>query len=197
MDENRRSEWIGDLHRRYYDILITKGNAHIHYDPVLRNSVEDCVNEAFVTAWEKADKVSRYEDAYGWLLKVVCNKLDNVRTKRSTRISQSAVPLECAQEIKLRDPAAERRMEAWFAESEKKDVLEELMSLLSKRENEICEDYFVKRKKAKEIHEERGMSIGAVRATIRRIRTKAARFKNGNMFILLIAVGTLFTFCQI
>lgn len=88
-------------------------------------------------------------------------------------------------------------MEAWFAESEKKDVLEELMSLLSKRENEICEDYFVKRKKAKEIHEERGMSIGAVRATIRRIRTKAARFKNGNMFILLIAVGTLFTFCQI
>lgn len=197
MDENRRSEWIDGLHRRYYDILIARGNAYIHYDPVLRQSVEDCVNEAFVTAWKKADKVSRYEDVYSWLFKVVCNKLDNVRTKRSTRISQSAVPLECSQAIRLCDPGAERRMEAWFAESEKKEMLAELMGLLSKRENEICEDYFIKRKKAKEIHEERGMSIGAVRATIRRIRTKAARFKNGNMFILLIAVGTLFTFCQI
>ncbi|MDO5378405.1 MAG: sigma-70 family RNA polymerase sigma factor [Clostridia bacterium] len=194
---DKKSQWLDDLHRRYYDTLIVKGNAHIDYDPVLRGSVEDCVSEAFLTAWEKADKVKRSENPYLWLLGTVYKKLDNLRTKSSTKTSQRAVPLEAEQAIKVCDPDAERRMEAWYTENELKDVLKRLTDLLSQKECEVYNDYFVREKRAKEISREQGMTLGAVRAAIRRIREKAERIRNQNLLVIWLAVSTLFALCQI
>lgn len=192
-----KSEWLTHLFQEYYDILIIRGAKYVAHDPILYETVEDCVSDTFLLAWDKSEELEGCAYILGWLTKVLYNKLDNVRTSARVRIGRNAYPLDAEKAKEIEDTQALDDLESWIESDSSQEVLLHLLSLLSKNEAEIFEAYFLEGKHAREIQYAKEMSIEGVRAAIRRIRKKAKTAAKNLMLIIVPFLGTFFVFSQI
>lgn len=197
MHTSDADKWVEHLHDQFYDTLVIRGNSYINNDAVLRNHIEDCVSETFELAWKKYRKLVNHPYILGWLTKTLYNKIDNLNVKVSTRNSRTHLSIDYDKGVEIIDKDAWIRVEEFFIREERQETLALIVEQLTDKETEVYEDYFVNGIRAKDIQSRRGMSLEAVRATIRRIRAKAKKISRKNIFCFVPVIGTLLFFRQI
>lgn len=197
MTDKFATQWIEELFDMYYDELIIRGNSYIHNDSILKNYVEDCVLEAYELAWKKGQVLQVHPSILGWLTKTVYNKLDNVKTSASVRMARTSLDYETEQAHSISDPDAQRQLELWYTNHEHQESLNKILSTLTKSEQEIFDDYFTRQLKIKQIASRRGVSLAAIKATIRRIRKKAYRIKQNKFTLIFPFISILLVLSQI
>ncbi|MDO5377183.1 MAG: sigma-70 family RNA polymerase sigma factor [Clostridia bacterium] len=177
MDE--RSKWINACYEQYFDSLMARARCYAGGDALVRNELEDCVNEAFEIAWRNYEELRNHPCMIGWLTKTTYNRIDNFSTRGSTRIARRSVSIDSETTKDLEDREAARRLESWAEQEEHRALIERIIRMLTQSEKEIFDHYFIHGRTAPDIMEQTGYSLGRVRATIRRIRKKAKNVMGG------------------
>ena len=172
-DYSERNAFIEALYDRWYDYICQQCYRFVNYEPIRSLLVEDCVQEAFIKAARHYAQLQSHPNAVGWIIKTSENQILNetrklrVRRKTLSLDSGSAAPLPTS-------PANE--IENWLSKQNTADTIVAIRELLSDRESNVFDEFFVKEHSLKATAETLNLSSSAVASTIHRIRGKLKKF---------------------
>lgn len=176
----------------YHDVLVYLCMRYFMYQSQFIPFVDDCIQEVFLRALRKADKLVAHPNPYGWLANACKKQCKSIMRKKAIRrnIVGEAVPYD--EQINL--PSLQDDITRWINKEDTSQLLHAVFDKLTPSEQIVYSEYFEKEKTAPEIASEQGTSVTAIRGAIQRIRKKASR-----IFLLLIMLGqfSLIVLCSI
>ncbi len=178
------------LYGAYYDRVRKYARRFVCWNRAWLPLADDCVQETFEKAMRQHEKLAGHPNPYGWLLRTCRNLLlDRLRRERGrsaaaggAKAPQAAVTLEDFQR--------------WVSRLETLDGLKALLERLTEREREVYHAYFAMGRSAEETARERGISGGAVRAAVRRIRKKARGLREAGLMGIILLAGKIIVFIR-
>lgn len=172
------------MHREYYDKLVSWCRNYISNDPELVDYVEDWVQEAFYRAL-KDRKFPAHPNKYGWFLVACMHLADNAMQRKGVRHKHISIHLDAPKVLPIADTLA--RVDGWMDKEELQMLIVEIVKTLTPTEIEIYQDVLVAEEKAEAVAAQKGKSVDAIKATIRRIRNKARKVRDTNKFYLFFS----------
>ena len=132
-----------------------------------RAEAEDVVQETFTKIYRYADKFEKVEGASfkSWAYKILTNTALTGYQKRKKRLGRSAT-LSPELEAVLSDKGAD----AAFADAELGDYVGSVFERMSEPFRHVLERYFIDGRSQKEIADEEGISVGAVKTRMHRAK---------------------------
>ena len=183
--DSQEEQMLNDMHHEYFDDLVLWCRNYVRFDSELLQYAEDWVQEAFFRAIKDTINFTTHENKKGWLTttcKHIASSALKMRVVRDKHIiyyidSPNAPPIE----------GTSGRIEDWENNEEGRAAICKVVSLLTKNEADVFNDYFLEGLSQAEIAIKRGKSLVAIRSTIRRIRRKAlSSFRNINLIFILL-----------
>ncbi|MEA5015408.1 MAG: sigma-70 family RNA polymerase sigma factor [Candidatus Limiplasma sp.] len=177
-----RDEAIVDLYKRYYKIVYNQCLVKLHFDSRFVHLVEDCVQETFVLFLISYDKLCNHPNPAGWLCSTAWNRLRSEVRKANYR---SKKLYEIAELEKVSLPEVEAALERWANQEIAIETIAAICSLLTQKEQEIYQAYFVEDLSLAETASKSGASPNSVRSAIGRIKKRAKQFENFLLFLCI------------
>ena len=161
-------QWLEELHKLCYDTLIRLAKSRLYWSDDCLHDAEEVVQQAFLLATEK--DISTHEAPVQWMMKTVSNLCLN-RLKKQQRARQKWLRL-----IRQRlDGSADRSASAVEQQESGMEVREMMMLLeqvLTPEECELLRKYCLENIPPSDLAAQNGMSPGALRVRIHRLRKK-------------------------
>lgn len=171
MLSDREQEFIEQIYEKYARVLFTCSLSLLRSLPDAPSIAEECVQETFETAMRKMKFLERHPAPEAWL-KAVCRNITLSRRRKSLnrfRITGKSVPYS----DNITD--VHSRIDEWIEQHELQQKKQQLIDSLTEEEKAVFHAYFEREMSLKESAEILGLSETAVRGSVQRIRTKAAR----------------------
>ena len=150
-------QWLEHLHRAHYLTLLQLARNRLSRTGGSSADAEDVVQQAFLLAGQK--DISGHEAPLGWLCKTVDNLCQQHSRKRLRQLQKQQ---RLRQQAPVCVPPAADEAALLFA----------MEQALSPEEWKLLHQYCVQNIPTEELARERGVTIGALRVQIHRIRRK-------------------------
>lgn len=168
----RRCYWVAGFHPQYHPLI------------------EDCIQDAFLKAVSHYEDYKDYENPAGWIAITACNKLKSeLRREKRKRMIFAAVSPDQLERTAISD----NHIDLFWDHQEIIDRLIQIYEMLTDKEKLIFHEYFLERKKMREVAEEQGIEIGSVRSAIKRIRTRAKSTRNWGIILFFFFLYRFWT----
>lgn len=185
MDNHVRNT-IDQLYTKYYRELYHYSFSLFDCKQQFIQDAEDCVQDTFEKAIRHLSQWEDHPQPLMYLKKMCCHiaitRRRNIRNRR--RILGYPVAVEDQQDIRdVRDLIAD-----WIIRQDQQAAKVQLMEQLTKGEKEVYRAYFEKDLSIRDTAESLGISHGAARGSIQRIRAKAMGMKRESFFVLIACI---------
>lgn len=171
MLSDREQEFIEHIYEKYARVLFTCSLSLLRSLPDASSIAEECVQETFETAMRKMKILERHPASEAWL-KAVCRNITlSRRRKIFNRLRITGQGVLCGDNI----ADVHSRIDEWIEQHELQQKKQQLIDTLTEEEKAVFHAYFEREMSLKESAEILGLSETAVRGSVQRIRTKAAR----------------------
>ena len=171
-DYSERNAFIEALYDRWYDYICQQCYRFVNYEPIRSLLVEDWVQEAFIKAARHYTQLQSHPNAVGWIIKTSENQILN--ETRKLRVRRKTLSLDSGSAALPTSP--ENEIETWLSKQNTADTIVAIRELLSDRESNVFDEFFVKEHSLKATAETLNLSSSAVASTIHRIRGKLKKF---------------------
>ncbi len=190
MPNNQKSEAVVDLFVRYYKIIYNHCLIMANYDRRFIASIDDCIQEAFVTYLLSYETLASHPNPVGWLCRAAWNRLrTEIRNTvgRDQKLRQMAVLEEAL------PSAVEAALERWASREDAAAQIAAIYEILTTKERAIYQSYFLDGLSKAEAAKATGMTEDAAHSAIRRIRNRARQYENFLLILLLLATLSHFS----
>ena len=167
-DYSERNAFIEALYDHWYDYICQQCYRFVNYEPIRSLLVEDCVQEAFIKAARHFAQLQTHPNVVGWIIKTSENQILN-ETKKM-RIRRKNVSLD--DESTALPASSENEIETWLAKQNTADIIIAIREILSDKESNVFDEFFVKENSLKATAQTLNLSSSAVASSVHRIRTK-------------------------
>lgn len=133
--------------------------------------VDDCIQEVFLAAWKKQDKLKNHVNPYAWLANACKKECASIMRQKSTHLKVLGRQMPFEDQYSM--PNIQDDILRWIAQNDARQHIETLRAQLTPLENHIFDEYFVHEKAASQIAAEQDCPASSVYGTIQRIRKKA------------------------
>lgn len=181
--DSERNQHLRQLFEENYQAIYRRCYWIVGFNPQYHQLIEDCIQDAFVKATSHYDDYKDYENPVGWITITACNRLKS-ELRREKRRNKNFVELEPEQLEQV--AASSVDVESLFDRQEILDHLSRIYDSLTDKEKLIFHEYFLERKKMREVAADHGMKIGAVRSGIKRIRKRAKTTRNLGVILFFL-----------
>lgn len=180
-----RNQLLNRLFEQHYQDIYKRCLWVVGFDPKYHPLIEDCIQEAFVKAAKHYNDYKDYENPVGWIALTACNTLRSA-LRRELRHQQTVLSVEPdALEQAASIPA---EADSLFDRQEMIRQLTEIYHMLTEREKLIFHEYFIERKRMREIALDNDLGLGAVRSGIKRIRRRARSTRHLGVILFLLGL---------
>ena len=167
----RERKFLDLIYEKYAGSLFACSLSLLRSLPDAPSLAEECVQETFETALRKIKILERHPAPEAWL-KDVCRNITLSRHRKilnRLRITGQGVPYS--------DSVADvrSRIDEWIDQHDLQQKKRQLIESLTEEETAVFHAYFEQELSLKESAEKLGLSENAVRGSVQRIRSKAAR----------------------
>lgn len=177
-----KNRLLEDLYQKYYDAVFRWCFQEIHFQACYIPLIEDCIHDAFRKAIVCYEEYKDYMNPMGWIAKAARNCFLSELRKQKNRSSQASLKKIVTEQAMSRDLYLSD-FERWLEQEECKEKLDAILAILTDQERIIFDAYFRDDLSVSQTVEQTGLSDGAVKATIARIRKKARQIFHFVMFI--------------
>jgi RNA polymerase sigma factor (sigma-70 family) len=164
-----QSELLDQLYRDNYQSVLRICMFYVGNDRQLLPMVEDCVQDAFVSAVLHFDELKEYKNPMGWIVKAALNRLNNELSKRKRR----SHVVSFVDEDALNNIASHMDTEEMLQQKLLREEIGLFYQNLADKDKTVFLDYFIKKMRAKDISISEGVTQESVRSRIKRIRKLA------------------------
>lgn len=175
-----REEFINILYQDHYRTLVRACQRQLGRTPGAADLVDECVQDVFVQAYRSYDTLLEHPNIPGWLFRTLHNRVLSALRQRRRRERMIAMHME-EKEIDLPDQVD--MLDRWMDQEDTRQALDRILGTLTDKEKTIYDDYFLKDMKMRDIADKQQTTVGAVKALIFRIRSKAGRFQGFTFFV--------------
>ena len=188
--ETERNQRLKQLFEEHYQAIYRRCFWVVGFNSQYHHLIEDCIQDAFVKATSHYDDYKDYENPVGWIAITACNKLKS-ELRRENRRNRTFV--DAAAERLEQIAASPSEIDSIFDREELIEQLSQIYDLLTEKEKLIFHEYFIERKKMREVAADHGMEIGAVRSGIKRIRKRANATRHLGVILFLLCFYRFWT----
>ena len=165
---------IESLFASYHDALQQLCMHCFDYSAEYMPYVDDCIQEVFLAAWKKQDKLKNHVNPYAWLANACKKECASIMRHKSIHLKVLGRQIPFEDQYLL--PNIQDDILRWITQNNAKQYIEALRAKLTPVENHIFEEYFVHKKAVPQIAAERNCPASSVYGTIQRIRKKCSSF---------------------
>lgn len=177
---------IDQLYSKYYRELYQYSFSLFDYKQQFMPDAEDCVQEAFEKAIRHSGQLEHHPEPLLYLKKmcyhIAVTKRRNIKNRN--RILGYPVPLGEDEEV----PQMQDLVTDWIIRQDRQAAKAQLKEQLTDGEGRVYQAYFEENLSIRETADSLGISHGAVRGCIQRIRAKARDMKNFWIFLLIACI---------
>lgn len=184
-DGTSSDAWLSRLFEENYVLLYRVGRVFLGSFSAQEDMIEDQIQETFVIAWERQQKLMNHPNPAGWLVETFrrrlmaqCRKLGREWKRQAFSLDEKELPLVVNQDI----PTVEDLLQG-------KEQLALLKRLLGEKDADIFLRYCVQGQSAAQVASAYDMTESSVR--VRVSRTKKKLLHNRAMFSCLVLLLTL------
>lgn len=173
---------LEELHHQYYRSVYALCLTVADFDPTAHETIEDCIQDAFVKAITSYSEYKDYKNPMGWIARVATNKLKSELRKqeRHAKVTPSYEPDKLAAMAPCSDG-----IESELKQKEIAREIARIYGMLTPQEKKIFNAYFIDEKSINQTAIDTGLSVNSVRSGIRRIRQKARSTKSLQIIFVL------------
>lgn len=161
---------------------------YVHYQEVYRDIVDDSIQKTFETATRQYKELQSNPYLEGWLCQTCMYRLTTaLRTYRRHMKKQMSLD----DDINFTLPPEQIRdaMDEIVNRISNKELLDRILQALNERERDIVQRHFVLGESVNEIANAEHTTVGAIKAIIARIRSKARKIGGHNVFLVFCIVS--------
>ena len=182
MPDVPRDETVADLFNRYYKIVYNQCLVKMNFDNRFIHIVDDCIQETFVIFLISYDKLCDHPNPAGWLCNTAWNRLRSEIRKTTHRVKKL---YEIAEMEQVNPSEVEAVLDRWANQNMAIETIAAIHSILTQKEQEIYQSYFVEDLSLAETARKNSISPNSVRSAIGRIRKRAKEFENFLLFLFI------------
>lgn len=190
---DNQESYIESLFVTYHDALKYFCMYCFSYQPQFLPYVDDCIQDVFVAAFKKREKLVKHPNPYAWLLNA-CRKQCYSVMRRQKIWNKAIGKVSSYQFEQTSIMNVENDIVRWMCSFDAEKWIDSLKSSLTSSESMIFTEYFEKSKTAPQIAKEQEISEASVRGAIQRVRKKALSSK---MIIFFLLQFGLWVWCSI
>lgn len=157
----------------------------MNYQPEYREIAADSVQKTFLKALEEYDKLKDASYIEPWLYQTCMHRFTTA-LKTYRRRMKHHVLIDEKMENVLSTERTITTIDALLDKESNLELLNRVFDAFTDRERSIAQDYFISEMTAEEVANRNQTSIGAIKAIIFRMRTKAKKIAKENLNFLLI-----------
>lgn len=175
-------QWLSDLFHQNYTLLYRVGLVFLA-DGDAGGMIEEQIQETFLLAWQKRQKLRQHPNPSGWLVETFRHCLQHSCRKQIREFRHRSFDMDASDRADIQDTVhgtAEQLIEA-------KEQTEQLYKLLGKRDADIFIRFCLRHDKAEDIGKAYGISGAAVRMCVSRVRQKI--IANRALFLCLAVIA--------
>ena len=177
-DNSTQKMWVKQIYDQNYLLLHNVGYDLTAGNPLLRQQVDDVMQETFLLLYEKADSLQEHPNISGWLVKTFKNKLRKAWEKQRQDALHMSYSLD---DDKRKEHPLIWNDSGFQSTLSVKDYDDTLKKLLGEENAIICEEYIVHNEPTADVAERHGLTINALWVRINRIKQKLS--KNRDRFL--------------
>lgn len=174
--------WLSQLFEENYALLYRVGRVFLGASTSQADIIEDQIQETFVLAWERRQKLVRHPNPAGWLVETFrrrlmaqCRRLGREWRRRAYSLDEEGRP-----------DTADGQAPAVDALFESREQLALLKRLLGERDADIFLCYCVRGQSAAQVAAAHGMSESGVRVRVSRLKKKL--LQNKKLFLCVVSL---------
>lgn len=168
-----REVFITTLYEENRDFLYALCRKRVRYQARYDDLIDDCIQETFLLAVDKAETLMNHDNPRGWLARTCLNRL--MTQQRKQQLRQRIVPASL-DEGKFFDIDAKDQIETFLESEESHSFLQKLIAALDDNERAVFNAYFVEHSTMKTIAANMQTSENHVKNLLKRMRRKAKKF---------------------
>ena len=177
---NQKEEFFELIYAQYAKKLERICLRYVNYQPEYREIAADSVQKTFLKALEEYDKLKDASYIEPWLYQTCMHRFTTaLKTYRRRMIDEKM-------ENVLSTERTITTIDALLDKESNLELLNRVFDAFTDRERSIAQDYFISEMTAEEVANRNQTSIGAIKAIIFRMRTKAKKIAKENLNFLLI-----------
>lgn len=184
--KNQKEEFFELIYAQYAKKLERICLRYVNYQPEYRKIAADSVQKTFLKALEEYGKLKDASYIEPWLYQTCMHRFTTALKTYRRRMKHHVVIDEKMENVL----SAERTIttiDALLDKESNLELLNRVFDAFTDRERSIAQDYFVSEMTAEEVANRNQTSIGAIKAIVFRMRTKAKKIAKENPNFLLIA----------
>lgn len=185
--KEEKDAFIEALYTRFYGTLRCLCMRYVGYDPRYLDAVEDCVQEAFLTAYQHYEELIAHPNVGGWLTRTCMFRMGTIirGRKRDAMRTRNLDDVTCADP---RDGVAE-----WVDRAGAAVAARSLLTALSETDRALAQERYVQGRSMAEIAKARGISESGAKVALFRVRRRARSFaeKHPEIFTMCVTFLTL------
>lgn len=186
--QNSRDDFLERIYILYAHKLENMCLNYVHYQEVYRDIVDESIQKTFETATRQYKELKDNPYLEGWLCQTCMNRLTTaLRTYRRRMKKQ----LSLDDEVNFTLPPEQIRdaMDEIINRMSNKELLDRILQALNDRESDIVQRHFVLGETVNEIASADQTTVGAIKAVLVRIRSKARKIGGCKMILILYIVS--------
>ncbi len=183
--KEEKDAFIEALYTRFYGTLRCLCMRYVGYDPRYLDAVEDCVQEAFLTAYQHYEELIAHPNVGGWLTRTCMFRMGTIirGRKRDAMRTRNLDDVTCADP---RDGVAE-----WVDRAGAAVAARSLLTALSETDRALAQERYVQGRSMAEIAKARGISESGAKVALFRVRRRARSFAEKHPEIFTMCVTFL------
>ncbi len=187
MGKHAQEAFTAQLYAQYYQPLEKQCRRIVQYNPELDELISDCLQKVFLKAFQAYDKLKDHPNVGGWLFLTTRNALMDELRRYNRQQALSALPIDSCTERAL--PSLYDYVEQFIENDAVQQCINAVIFSLTPGEKEIFQKHFMEGMGVLEIADENGVTQGAVKGAIHRIRLKAKAVKKQTNFLSILFVS--------
>ena len=180
-----RDDFLTAIYTKYAHRLENFCLQYVHYQSEYRELIDDCIQRTFESAIHEYEKLSRCSYVEAWLFKACTNRLTTaLRTYRRRKKRQTSLDDEVS--FVLPQEAIIASIDEFVYRLSNQELIERILVALNDREREVVQRHLIQGESLEDLAKEKETTLGAMKAVLARIRSKARKIGGKNLKIFFI-----------
>lgn len=171
--DRKKQQWYKSVHETYYARVLKRTFLKLRVYNIGFDRAEDIAQDVFATAYRKADTLMAHPNIEAWLMTAISHTVNNEH-RRQMR-SRGIVPIDTPE---IQPDMSVDAIEAVEHKILVTQVIQDSHSTLSSNDYALFVKYFIEARPLEALCEEYGLSNGAMRTRLSRIKAKVKAQKN-------------------
>ena len=174
--KNQKEEFFELIYAQYAKKLERICLRYVNYQPEYREIAADSVQKTFLKALEEYDRLKDVSYIEPWLYQTCMHRFTTALKTYRRRMKHHVVIDEKMENV-LSSERTITTIDALLDKESNLELLNRVFDAFTDRERSIAQDYFVSEMTAEEVANRNQTSIGAIKAIVFKMRTKAKKIQ--------------------